>query len=143
MLEQILTTDQLPVWAEEYACSVATAYQPDCIILFGSVARNAQQKGSDIDILVIGGDLPADPRERFRLLMRLRPLLAPIQVQSFTRAEWERMMARKHLTVLEALSDGRPLHGRPLFARWRRQFQHWREQGLRRTGCSWVVPPHV
>ncbi len=73
--------------------------------------------------------------------MRLRSLLAPIQVQAFTHAEWERMMARKHLTVLEALSDGKPLHGGPLFARWRRQFQRWQEQGLRRTECSWVAPP--
>jgi predicted nucleotidyltransferase len=141
MLEKILTTGQLPLWAEEFACSVATVYQPDCIILFGSVARNTQQQGSDIDILVIGGDLPVDPRERFRLLMRLRPLLAPIQVQSFTREEWEQMMTQKHLTVLEALSDGKPLYGQPLFARWYRHFQRWQDQGLHRTDCSWVIPP--
>ena len=75
MLEKTLTTDQLPIWAEEYARSVATTYQPDCIILFGSVARDAQQQGSDIDILVIGGELPTGPHERFRLLMRLPDFL--------------------------------------------------------------------
>ena len=73
MLEKILTTRHLPIWAEEYAQSVAAAYNPDCIILFGSVARGAQKQDSDIDILVVGGDLPASHRERFRLLMRLRP----------------------------------------------------------------------
>ena len=116
-------------------------YNPDCIILFGSVARNAQKQDSDIDVLVIGGDLPTNHRERFRLLMRLRPQLAPIQVQTFARADWERMMADKHVTVLEALKDGKALHGQGLFAQWRRQFQHWQDLGLRRTACTWVIPP--
>ena len=141
MLETILTTRQLPIWAEEYAQSVAAAYYPDCIILFGSVARNVQKQDSDIDILVIGGDLPANHRDRFRQLMRLRPLLAPIQVQTFTRAEWERMMITKHITVLEALRDGEALHGKRLFAQWRQQFRRWLAQGLRRTDCTWVIPP--
>jgi predicted nucleotidyltransferase len=141
MLEKILTTTQLPIWAEEYAQAVAATYHPDCIILFGSVARNTQQRNSDIDILVIGGDLPASHRERFRLLMRLRPLLAPIQVQTFTRAEWEDMLADKHVTVLEAMQDGEALYGQPLFARWRRQFRHWQALGLRRSTCTWVIPP--
>ena len=87
MLETILTTAHLPIWAEEYAQAVAAAYNPDCIILFGSVARETQKQDSDIDIMVIGGDLPASHRERFRLLMRLRPLLAPLQVQTFTSTE--------------------------------------------------------
>jgi predicted nucleotidyltransferase len=112
MLEKLLTTQQLPSWAEEFAQSVASVYQPDCIILFGSVARNTQKPDSDIDVIVVGGDLPATHRERFRLLMRLRPRLAPIQVQTFTCAEWESMMADKHVTVLEALRDGKALHGR-------------------------------
>lgn len=141
MLEKILTTRHLPIWAEEYAQAVAWAYDPDCIILFGSVARGAQGQDSDIDILVIGGDLPASHRERFRLLMRLRPQLAPIQVQTYTRAEWERMIVDKHVTVLEALRDGKALHGQALFAQWRQQFQHWQNLGLRRTDCTWVIPP--
>ena len=141
MLETLLTPQQLPVWAEEYAQSVASIYDPDCIILFGSVARGAQKQDSDIDILIIGGDLPDNPRERFRLLMRLRPRLAPIQVQTFALSEWERMMADKHVTVLEALRDGKPLHGQEAFAQWRWQFQHWLDLGLRRTDCTWVIPP--
>ena len=73
--------------------------------------------------------------------MRLRPLLAPIQVQSFTRVEWEQMMATKHVTALEALRDGKALHGQRLFARRRWQFRRWEGLGLRRTECSWVIPP--
>lgn len=140
MLEQLLTTKQYPIWAEEYARLVAGAYKPDCIILFGSVARGTQVRHSDIDIVVIGGDLPASPHERFRQLMRLRPRFAPIQVQSFTRAEWERMLTDKHVTALEALHDGFPLHGKRLFRQWRREFDRWLALGLQRTESSWKVP---
>ena len=141
MLQQLLTTNQLPIWADEFAAAVAAAYRPDCIILFGSVARNTQQQDSDIDIIVIGGDLPASHRERFRLLMNLRPRLAPLQVQSFTLAEWDSMMKKKHLSVLEALTDGKALYGQQLFNRWRRQLRRWQTQGLHRTRFAWVIPP--
>lgn len=142
MLESYLRTDQFLLWAEEYADNLATAYAPDCIILFGSVARNQHTPGSDIDILVIGGDLPEAQRDRFRLLMRLRPRFAPIQVQAFTRPEWERMLANRHVTALEALNDGIPLRGQALFNRWHAQFEGWRKLGLRRENCVWKIP-HV
>jgi predicted nucleotidyltransferase len=141
MLEMILSTERFSVWAREYARSVARAYDPDCIILFGSTVRNQQTRNSDIDILIIGGNLPDTYRTRFRLLMRLRPAFAPLQVQTFTRQEWERMMDEKHVTVLEALQEGVALHGQALFARWRQTFQDWRQLGLRRTACTWVIPP--
>ena len=143
MLEEVLSTQRFLAWAVEYARSVALAYDPDCIILFGSTARNQQTPNSDIDLLVIGGKLPADHRLRFRQLMRLRPRFAPLQVQTFTRAEWDRMMAEKHVTVLEALKDGISLHGQELFARWRGMFEDWLRLGLRRTDCSWVVPSEL
>jgi hypothetical protein len=82
----------------------------------------------------------ADHRLRFRRLIRMRPRSAPLQVQTFTRAEWNRMMAEKHVTVLEALKDGIPLQGQELFARWRGMFEDWLGLGLRRTDCTWVVP---
>jgi len=140
MLEELLSTQRFVAWAAEYARSVALAYDPDCIILFGSTARNQQTSDSDIDVLVIGGNLPADHRLRFRQLMRLRPRFAPLQVQTFTRAEWDCMITEKHVTVLEALKDGIPLHGEELFARWRAMFEDWLSLGLHRTKSSWVLP---
>lgn len=140
MLEQYLATQKFPTWAEQYAQAVAAMYRPDCIILFGSVARSTQTSDSDIDIIVVGGDLPISARERFLRLIRLRPRFAPIQVQSFTRAEWDRMLAAKHVTVLEALRDGQPLHGKALFRQWRHEFEHWLKLGLQRNDTSWHVP---
>jgi predicted nucleotidyltransferase len=140
MLEKILTTEQLPIWAEDFAQAVASTYAPDCVILFGSVARQEQKRDSDIDIIIVGGDLPENRSERFRLLMQLRPRLAPIQVQSFTLDEWQTMMDNKHVTVLEALKDGKALHGEDLFVQWRNRFLRWQKQGLRRTDCTWSLP---
>ena len=51
------------------------------------------------------------------------------------------MMADKHVTVLEALHDGIPLYGQDLFAGWRREFERWMALGLRRTNCTWSLPP--
>lgn len=131
---------QFIAWAQDFADRVALIYSPDCIILFGSVARGEHSPDSDIDLLVIGGDLPANRRERFRLLMELRPRFAPIQLQSFTRDEWQMMLSDRHVTVLESLRDGIPLHGKRTFRRWRRQFERWQHQGLRRERCAWVLP---
>jgi|GEM_PF-754094 len=140
MHQPILHAEHHRSWAEEYAASLVSAYAPDCIILFGSVARQEQAPDSDIDILVIGGNLPENQRQRFRLLMRLRPRFAPIQVQSFSRAEWERMVTVRHVTILEALNDGVALYGQRLFGRWRRQFERWQQLGLRRERCAWILP---
>jgi predicted nucleotidyltransferase len=141
MLETIMTTKQFPVWANEYAQAVVEALSPDCIVLFGSVARNEHTPDSDIDIVVIGGNLPDSSSERFRQLIRLRPRFAPLQIQAYTRVEWDHMLATQHVTVLEALNDGIPLHGHELFAQWRRHFEHWLALGLRRTASMWVIPP--
>ena len=141
MRETHFPTEQFWDWARQFALDAADAYEPDCIILFGSVARQSHTQDSDIDVVVIGGDLPADHRTRFRLLMRLRPRFAPLQIQTYTRAEWERMLVHKHVTVLDALRDGVPLHGELLFKRWQQQFERWQALGLRRTDCSWIVPP--
>jgi predicted nucleotidyltransferase len=141
MLEELLSTSRFRTWAEEYAQRVVLAYQPACIILFGSVARNQHTTNSDIDILVIGGDLPQNQQERFRKLIRLRPVLAPLQVQTFTCAEWEAMLSEKHVTTLEALQDGIPLYGKTLFAGWRRQFRSWLKMGMRRVEGAWIISP--
>jgi len=140
MLLQTSSRTQLLEWATEFANDVADTYRPDCIILFGSVARGEQTRSSDIDLIVIGGDLPENQRERFRTLMALRPRFAPIQVQSFTRTEWNQMRSERHLTALESLNDGILLHGKALFKGWRRQFKRWQQQGLHRDVSAWILP---
>lgn len=131
----------LQMKAYRYALLVFEAIEPDCVILYGSVARNQDGPDSDIDILVIGGNLEPNWFTRLTQLSRLVNGNGPIEAIGYTRAEWDSMMKDKHVTVLEALNDGIPLHGKDLFAQWRSEFEHWQTLGLRQMPACWILPP--
>ena len=118
-------------------------FQPDCIILHGSVARGTNTSFSDIDIIVIGGQLPDDFFTRLYELNRLRDNQSAIEVIGYTLAEWETMLNRLHLTALEAIHWGIPLHGQTLFAQWQAKLESWKAIGLRRGIGSWSIPPNL
>ena len=61
----------------------------------------------------------------------------------YTLVEWEDMMSRFHLTTLEALQWGIPLHGEALFAQWHEHFVYWKSLGLCRGKGSWFIPPQL
>ncbi|RIK39330.1 MAG: hypothetical protein DCC55_18410 [Chloroflexi bacterium] len=135
---------QLPVYhkeIEQFCRRVKETFQPDCIILHGSLARGTYRPSSDIDLLVIGDRLPQAFLERLYQLNRLRDGAAPIKVVGYTRAEWEQMMEQLHLTALEALHWGVPLWGEALFAQWKQRLEEWKARGLQREATSWSVPP--
>jgi len=131
----------LPTKACRYARLVSEAIKPDCIILYGSVARNQAGPDSDIDVLLIGGNLEPNWFRRLTQLSRLVNGNGPIEAIGYTRTEWDTMMKEKHVTVLEALNDGIPLHGEDLFAQWRSEFEHWQTLGLRQMPACWILPP--
>ena len=56
---------------------------------------------------------------------------------------WGDMMSRFHLTTLEALQWGIPLHGEALFAQWHERFTYWKSLGLHRGKVSWFIPPQL
>jgi hypothetical protein len=135
-----------PVYQSEitsFCQRLVDTFDPDCIILHGSMAQGTYVHDSDIDIVVIGGDLPANFLQRAYALNHLRDGSAPIEVVGYSRDEWKQMMANFHLTVLEALHWGKPLWGQSLFATWREQLAQWKEAGLRRKANSWVIPPSM
>lgn len=127
--------------ADHYAFLVSKTVEPDCIILYGSLARNQANLDSDIDILVIGGNLEPNWFKRLNQLSRLVNGNGPIEAIGYTRTEWESMMREKHVTVLEALHDGIPLYGYNVFAQWRTEFEHWQALGLRQIPACWILPP--
>ena len=135
---------ELPVYKieiEQFCQRVEETFQPDCIILHGSIARGTYTHSRDIDIIVIGERLPKNFFERAYQLNRLRDGTTPIEVVGYTLSEWQHMMENLHLTVLEALHWGIPLHGQALFGQWKSKLEEWKSMGLRRETVSWSVPP--
>lgn len=130
-----------PAEIEQFCARVQQKFHPDCIILHGSVARGTFTSRSDVDIIIIGGDLAQNFFTRTIELNRLRDGKTPLEVIGYTLDEWEQMIDNLHLTVLEALQWGIPLRGEALFAQWRARFAHWQSQGLRRGAVSWSIPP--
>jgi predicted nucleotidyltransferase len=119
---------------------VIEQFQPDCVVLHGSVAQGKATSTSDIDIIIIGGTLPENFFDRLYALNRLRDGTAPIEVVGYTHSEWEQMLHDWHLTPLEAIYWGHPLHGKNLFDQWKNQLTRWQKAGLRRETHSWVIP---
>jgi len=128
---------------DAYCRRVIDMIHPDCIILHGSVARGTAHAHSDVDIIVVGGDLPEDFFKRLYLLNRLREGETPIEAVGYSRNEWEKMMDNLHLTTLEALEWGVPLYGETWFQKWRRQLNALKQQGLKRGERSWSAPPEL
>ena len=125
---------------EQFCQRVEAVFQPDCMILHGSLARGMDTVASDIDIIVIADRLPQNFLDRLYQLNRLREGMAPIEAVGYTRAEWEEMIEHFHLTALEALHWGVPLCGAELFEQWRAKLNHWKTLGLQREAASWSVP---
>jgi len=128
---------------DAYCKRVNKTIQPDCIILHGSIARGTAHGDSDVDIVVIGGNMPDNFFKRLYLLNRLREDQTPIEAVGYSREEWEKMMNNLHLTTLEALEWGVPLQGETLFRKWRRQLDELKKQGLKRSERSWSAPPEL
>lgn len=125
--------------ARQFAARVVDAYHPICVILYGSVAQDTDTLDSDVDVVIIGGELPDDPFERLERIARLNDTIVPIEPLSYTEAEFAQMLAGLHVTALEALEFGVPLFGEDHFARLREQFDQLKVQGLHRTSCTWTM----
>jgi len=122
-----------------YCHLLVKAVAPVCIILHGSVARGTFTPRSDVDVLVIGGDLPPHFLERIQVLMQLNDTHAPIEPLGYTTDEFADMLKNRHVTALDALYFGVPLYGSTYFRGLRRIFDQMVMQGLRRTKCTWTM----
>ncbi len=85
-------------------------YDPERIILFGSLARG--EPAADIDVVLI-----KDTTERF--LDRLKAvyerwnLPVAVDILVYTPTEWERMIEEERGFILRILREGREIYARP------------------------------
>jgi predicted nucleotidyltransferase len=121
---------------------IISEIHPTCVILFGSVAKNTDKIDSDVDIVVVGGDLPSNIFDRIGQLQRLtRRLGVPFDIFPYTEAEFEKMLDNKHVTALDCMYEGIPLHGKAYFKRLHKRFDELVKQGWHRTKCTWTMHP--
>ncbi len=130
--------------AKEFARTTAAELHPVCIILFGSTAKGMDSLESDVDVIVVGGQIPQDRSARNRQVYRLRPRAgAPMDVFAYTEAEFERMLDNCHVTALDAMFEGKPLYGKRYFNRLRKRFDELAQAGWHRTNCTWTDRPRA
>jgi predicted nucleotidyltransferase len=109
------------------------------VVLFGSMARGNWSWESDYDLLI--GLRGADGK---RLTDRIGELEAlaegDLQLFPYDRPAWERMFARFHLLLLEALDHGIVLFDRGAFAAMRATFRDRLARGVvERLDGGWRV----
>ena len=123
---------------DEFTRRLKEDVRPTCIILFGSAATGRDRIESDLDIVVIGGKLPEKTFDRLDYLARLKRGI-PVSIDAFpyTEAEFERMLDDLHVTALDCMREGVPLHGKEYFDRLRPKFEEYVALGLRRDKVAW------
>lgn len=83
---------------------------PKKIILFGSCARNARHKDSDVDLFVIEKQVADKRREMVRLRHALRPLRLPVDLMVSDEETVEKWGSLPGTAMYWALKEGEVLH---------------------------------
>ena len=87
-------------------------YDPEKIIMFGSLARGEQNENSDLDLLVIKKtDVPANKRgiEVWNYLLSSRYMF-PIDILVFTPNEIEKDKNNSYTFIYDAMSSGKTVY---------------------------------
>lgn len=90
---------------------IVTKYQPEKVILFGSVARGAETEDSDYDFFIVKRDVPYRGIDRhYDLMKRIRYRHAS-DFLICTPAEVEKRLALGDPFIREIMTQGRVLYG--------------------------------
>ncbi|MFA5816600.1 MAG: nucleotidyltransferase domain-containing protein [Bacteroidales bacterium] len=96
----------------EIVKKIASGYNPDKIILFGSYATGNQNEDSDLDLLVIKeSDLPR-PQRTVQVRKMLYGSMIPIDLIVYTPKEIEESKENRFSFVFEVLNTGKTLYER-------------------------------
>jgi len=107
----ILSEQRLNETVGEIVARLRAALSPIAIYLYGSYAYGTPNRHSDIDLLVVVERSDLDAYERDALAYRaLRDIPVPIDVQVYTRREFEERAALKVSFERTVKKKGRLLH---------------------------------
>jgi len=96
----------------EIISRIATKFNPDKIILFGSYANGTQKEDSDLDLIIIQEtDLP--PQQRgFDIRMSLIGTMIPFDILIFTKLEFEQETGKRFSFLSSAIKNSKILYER-------------------------------
>ncbi len=138
----IVRLEHIPYRDEVEDCCqrILSKVKTKSIVLFGSMARGDFGLGSDVDILLIGENLPQNFSARLRILSDLNPTWAPIEIFGYTPEEFLRMVEKRHPTALDALEDGILLNDDGFFQEMKNKFEEIKHKlRLTRTRHGWMA----
>lgn len=96
----------------EIISRIATRFNPDKIILFGSYANGTQKEDSDIDLLIIqDSDLPPQKRG-FDIRMSLIGSMIPFDILIYTNSEFENEKENIYSFINSAIKNSKVLYER-------------------------------
>jgi predicted nucleotidyltransferase len=91
---------------------IATKFNPDKIILFGSHATGTPTNDSDLDLLIVQDtDLPMHKRG-FDIRMSLKGIMVPMDILVFTNLEFNQEKNRKFSFLSSAIKNSKVLYER-------------------------------
>jgi predicted nucleotidyltransferase len=91
---------------------IATGYNPDKIILFGSYAKGTANEDSDVDLLVIKESNLPRPDRTFQVRKMLYGMMIPIDILVYTPIEIEESQKSKINFLNEVLTTGKTVYER-------------------------------
>jgi predicted nucleotidyltransferase len=96
----------------EITNGIASKFDPEKIIVFGSYANGTQNEESDLDLLIIQeSDLP--PHERgFDIRMSLRGTKIPFDILIYTKQEFEQEKGKSFSFLHSALQNSKTVYER-------------------------------
>lgn len=103
----MITSDQIDAVVD----TLVAAARPEKIVLFGSHARDDARDDSDLDLLVIEGQVSNWAGEMLRLRRALRPLRVPVDVLVYSREDVARWGDQPGSALYWALREGKIVCG--------------------------------
>lgn len=114
--DERLSTDRITPDLVEYVVQkIVRVIQPEKIILFGSCAKGAAGRASDLDLLIVKDDARESSRmirRRVDSLLRGRRFAVDLLVRSSAEVQWN-FRAQNPFYLHHIFRDGKVLHEKP------------------------------
>ncbi len=98
--------------ARQEVNAIVDGYQPDRVILFGSLARGDSWDGSDVDLLIVKSAATGRLLDRMDEVLRHTSGRIHVEPLVYTEAELAQMVAQGNPLILQALKEGEVLYDR-------------------------------